>query len=52
MNDASESAKAPSQKSLITCLGQHYTVFDGLADAREDIYQDRADCCGSPRDAA
>ena len=43
MNDASESVKAPSQKkSFDHILGQHYTVFDGLAGMHvEDIYQDR-----------
>ena len=43
MNDALESAKAPSQKkSFDHILGQHYTVFDGLAGMHvEDIYQDR-----------
>ena len=45
MNDARESAKAPSQKkSFDHILGQHYTVFDGLAGMHvEDLYQDR---CG------
>ena len=43
MDDASEFAKALSKKKVFDhILGQHYTVFDGLAWMHvEDIYQDQ-----------